>query len=33
MPSVATIHNRMPFIVRDDQLDRWLFDPQLLASP
>ena len=23
-PSVAPIHDRMPFIVRDDQLDRWL---------
>ena len=28
MPSVAPIHNRMPFIVRDDQLDRWLSDLQ-----
>jgi putative SOS response-associated peptidase YedK len=24
MPSVAPIHNRMPFIIRDDQLDLWL---------
>ena len=31
-PSVAPIHNRMPFIVRDDQLDRWLNDPQPLGS-
>jgi putative SOS response-associated peptidase YedK len=23
-PSVAPIHDRMPFIVRDDQIDLWL---------
>jgi putative SOS response-associated peptidase YedK len=27
-PSVAPIHDRMPFIVRDDQFDQWLNDPQ-----
>ena len=27
-PSVAPIHDRMPFIVRDDQFDQWLYDPQ-----
>src|ERR1017187_5662458 len=33
-PSLAPIHDRMPFIVRDDQLDRWLnnSDPQLPSS-
>jgi putative SOS response-associated peptidase YedK len=31
-PSVAPIHDRMPFIVRDDQFDRWLNDPQPLGS-
>ena len=31
-PSVAPIHDRMPFIVRDDQFDRWLNDPQSLGS-
>jgi putative SOS response-associated peptidase YedK len=33
-PSVAPIHDRMPFIVRDDQFDRWLnnSDPQLPTS-
>jgi len=32
--SVAPIHDRMPFIVRDDQFDRWLnnSDPQLPSS-
>jgi putative SOS response-associated peptidase YedK len=33
-PSVAPIHDRMPFIIRDDQLDRWLNNsgPQLPSS-
>jgi len=33
-PGVAPIHDRMPFIVRDNQFDRWLnnSDPQLPSS-
>ena len=33
-PSVAPIHDRMPFIVRDDQFDQWLnnSDSQLPSS-
>jgi len=33
-PSVAPMHDRMPFIVRDDQFDCWLnnSDPQLPSS-
>jgi putative SOS response-associated peptidase YedK len=27
-PSVTPIHDRMPIIVRDDQFDQWLNDPQ-----